>query len=163
MERIILSPLPRYIIPCCGDADYITNRTDENFKQGVVDGLSEVRRSLKDKKNGKKLRNFKILDPLNLMYGGGDGDEGRKKGCWNPLDPIHPSAAGYDVLVQGLMSTYAETSFNWQYTPQCGGGGDGRHGRQSWVAEDDTTACRNYNERERGRGGGNVANWRGRG
>jgi hypothetical protein len=160
MEKMILSPLPRYIIPCCGDADHITNRTDENFKQGVVDGLSEVRRSPKDLIFGKKLRNFKILDPLNLMYGGG---EGRKKGCWNPLDPIHPSAAGYDALVQGLMSTYVETSFNRQYTPQRGGGGDGHHRRQSWVAEDDMTAHRNYNERGRGRGRGNVVNWRGRG
>jgi hypothetical protein len=126
-EKIILSPLPRYIIPCCNDADHITNRTDENFKQGVVDGLGEVRRSLKDLIFGKKLRNFKILDPLSLMYGDGDSEEGRNKGCWDPHDPIHPSTVGYDALVQGLMSTYEETNFNRQYTPQRGGGGSERH------------------------------------
>jgi hypothetical protein len=121
-EKIVLSPLPRYIIPCCGDEDHITNRTDENFKQGIVDGLGEVRRSLKDLIFGKKLRNFKIMDPLSLMYGDGDGDgeEGRKKGCWDPRDPIHPSMVGYDALVQGLMSTYEETDFVRQYTPQRG-------------------------------------------
>jgi hypothetical protein len=53
-----------------------------------------------------------VLDPLNLMYG--DDDEGRKRGCWNPLDPILPSTAGYDALVQGLMSSYADTTFNRQ-------------------------------------------------
>jgi hypothetical protein len=158
-EKIIISPLPRYIIPCCGDADHITNRNEEDFKLSIVDGLGEVRRSLQDLIFGKKLKNFKILDPLSLMYGNG-GDESRKKGCWNPLDPIHPSASGYDALVQGLMSSYAETNYNRPYTPQHGDGSGERHRRQSWVAEDDTTAHRTYNERGRGRGRGN---WRGRG
>jgi hypothetical protein len=158
-EKIIISPLPRYIIPCCGDADHITNRNEEDFKLSVVNGLGEVRRSLQDLIFGKKLKNFKILDPLSLMYGDGD-DDNRKKGCWNPLDPIHPSAAGYDALVQGLMSSYAETNYNRPYIPQHGDGGGQRHRRQSWVAEDDTTAHRTYNERGSGRGRGN---WRGRG
>jgi hypothetical protein len=156
-EKIIISPLPRYIIPCCGDEEHITNRTEENFKVGVVDGLSEVRRSLKDLIFGKKLRNFKVMDPLDLMYG--DDEEGRKRGCWNPLDPIHPSSAGYDALVQGLLTAYADTTFNRQYTPQRGGGGDMRHRRQSWVVEDDTTAHRNYGYPA---GRGAATNWRGR-
>jgi hypothetical protein len=43
MEKIIVSPLPRYIIPCCDEVDHITNRGEEDFKQHIVDGARVVR------------------------------------------------------------------------------------------------------------------------
>jgi hypothetical protein len=158
-EKLIVSPLPRYIIPCCGDAEHITNRSEEDFKMSIVNGLSEFRRSLQDLIFGKKLKNFKILDPLSLMYGDGD-EESRKKGCWNPLDPVHPSAAGYDAIVQGLLSSCADANYSRPYNHQHSDGGGERHRRQSWVTEDDITAHRTYYERGAGRG---RANWRSRG
>jgi hypothetical protein len=36
-EKIILSPLPRYILPCCQNEKHITNRKDPEFKETIVD------------------------------------------------------------------------------------------------------------------------------
>jgi hypothetical protein len=66
-EKIILSPLPRYILPCCGDESHVSNRKENSFKVSMSEGLGEIRRSLKDLVFGKKIRNFKVLDPVLLL------------------------------------------------------------------------------------------------
>jgi hypothetical protein len=159
-EKVIISPLPRYIIPCCGDEGHITNRGEDNFKEKMCSDLGDIKKSLKDLVFGKKIRNFKILDPLDLMYGSsGDGDERPKKGFWRS-DPVHPTPAGYGNLVNGIIKS--EINFNRSYTA---GGGSNRQltskhiKRQRWVEQDDATAHRVYKDdfqlgRGRGRGGG---------
>jgi hypothetical protein len=47
-EKIILSPLPRYLIPCCGNRVHITNRCEANFKQDLMSQLAETKKSIKD-------------------------------------------------------------------------------------------------------------------
>jgi hypothetical protein len=78
-EKIIFSPFPRFIIPCCMDDEHVTNRSEPGFKEHVLNELKEFKRSMKDLIFGKKIRNFKVLDPLTTMYGDGEGD-GSKKG-----------------------------------------------------------------------------------
>jgi hypothetical protein len=93
-KKKILSPLPRYIIPCCGDKTHITNRGQANFKQDLMSQLAETKRSIKDLVFGKKLRKFRVVDPIDLMYEeDGDGGETRKRGFWK-MDPLHPTAGG---------------------------------------------------------------------
>jgi hypothetical protein len=48
--------------------EHVTNRGDEDFKETLLEGLNEVKRSLKDLIFGKKLRSFKIMDPIQIMY-----------------------------------------------------------------------------------------------
>jgi hypothetical protein len=157
-EKIILSPLPRYIIPCCGDEAHITNRGEPNFKQDLMSQLAEAKKSIKDLVFGKKLRKFRVVDPIDLMYEeDGDGGETRKRGFWK-TDPVHPTAGGYQSLLEGIIKTYEESCYNRDYAPGDTRGQrtpeQRRHRRQSWVTEDDTTAHRVYVEFPRGRGSG---------
>jgi hypothetical protein len=120
--------------------------------------LAETKKSIKDLVFGKKLRKFRVVDPIDLMYEEeGDGGETRKRGFWK-TDPVHPTAGGYQSLLEGIIKTYEESCYNRDYTP---GNTHGqrtpeqrRHRRQSWVTEDDTTAHRVYVEFPRGRGSG---------
>jgi hypothetical protein len=175
MEKIIFSPLPRYLIPCCGDDSHITNRSESGFREEMMGKLAEAKKSIRDLVFGKKLRNFKVMDPLHIMYGGDEnGGEGQRRGLWR-LDPVHPSEEGYDSLLNGILVERGSISFNRQHAAGTGSGkrtqpgGNHHHTRQSWVSEDENTAHRVYDETKtlrggnRGRLGKNGANWRGRG
>jgi hypothetical protein len=174
-EKIILSPLPRYILPCCGDESHVNNRKENSFKVAMSEGLGEIRRSLKDLIFGKKIRNFKVLDPMLLLDSDNNdvGDWAREsKKLWQS-DPVHLTPGGYVALMEGLMKIYADLDFNRANTS--GGGGDGASNtrpttnRQSWVTEDDTTAHRNQRggrsrgSQRGGRGGGRGGGGRGGG
>jgi hypothetical protein len=163
-EKIILSPLPRYMLPCCQSEEHITNRKSTDFKESIVDSLREFRQSLKDLVFGKKLRSFKILDPIQLMYG--DEGDAQRRGFWKS-DPIHPTSEGYEQILQGAMASHAEARYNRHYTAGTAGkraaGGQQRQRRQSWVNEDDTTAHRVYLEEGRFRGRGRGSRARGYG
>jgi hypothetical protein len=56
MEKTILSPLPRRIIPCCGDGGHITNRDEPSFKEDMIEHLAEIRAwlPLEDKDEGAR-------------------------------------------------------------------------------------------------------------
>jgi hypothetical protein len=144
------------MIPCCLNDDHVTNRGEPEFKEKLLSDLKEVRRSLKDLIFGKKIRNFKVLDPLTLMYGDEDGG-GEKKGFWR-LDPVHPSPAGYENLMSELLKFHSTGTFTRSSEQSAGGhGGGGKVKRKAWIDQDDTTAHRVYPERgrgnSRGRGG----------
>jgi hypothetical protein len=99
----MFSPFPRFIIPCCIDV-----------KEQLQSELKEFKCSLKDLIFGKKIRNFKVLDPLTMMYGDENGD-GSKKGYWR-LDPVHPSPAGYHNLMPEILGCNKDVSFNSGYS-----------------------------------------------
>jgi hypothetical protein len=62
--------------------------------------LAETKKSLKDLIFGKKLRKFRVVDPIDLMYE--EGGETRKRGFWK-TDPVHPTAGGYQALLDGVI------------------------------------------------------------
>ncbi len=48
-KKIIMIPLPRYIcLACCDDRSHCTNRKEEGFISGILEGLREIRRELKE-------------------------------------------------------------------------------------------------------------------
>jgi hypothetical protein len=89
----------------------------------MSEGLGEIRRSLKDLVFGKKIRNFKVLDPV-LLLDSDNGDVGgwarERRKLWLS-DPVHLTPDGYVGLLEGLMKTYADLDFNRVNTS--GGGG----------------------------------------
>jgi hypothetical protein len=66
-EKIILSPLLRYLKPCCRDKSHITNRKDPEYFKELGSAVSDMRESVKDIVYGKKIRNFKVLEPVSLL------------------------------------------------------------------------------------------------
>jgi hypothetical protein len=64
-EKIIFSPFPRFIIPCCMDEEHVANRSEPGFKENVLGELKEFKRSLKDLIFGKGLGTLRcwILSP----------------------------------------------------------------------------------------------------
>jgi hypothetical protein len=157
-EKIVLSPLPRYIVKCCGDSTHVANRKDPSFKEAVSEGLGAVKKSLKDLIFGKRIRNFKVLDPVLLMNADNDDVDSWAKEInkfWQS-DPVHLTSEGYSSLLSGLLGAYGSIEFNCTRDASGDGGGGpstaaGRNrSRQSWVLEDDTMAHRNTRG---GRGG----------
>jgi hypothetical protein len=60
----------------------------------MIEKLAEAKRSIRDLVFGKKLRNFKVMDPLHIMYGGDEqGDEGQRREFWK-LDPVQCTSFG---------------------------------------------------------------------
>jgi hypothetical protein len=57
-EKIILSPLLRYLKPCCWDKSHITNRKDPDYFKELGSAVSDMRESVKDIVYGKKIKKF---------------------------------------------------------------------------------------------------------
>jgi hypothetical protein len=75
--------------------------------------LAEIKKSIKDLVFGKKLRKFRVVDPIDLMYEeDGDGGDTRKRGFCE-TDPAHPTAGGYQALLDGIINV----EFSAFYTP----------------------------------------------
>jgi hypothetical protein len=190
-EKIILSPLPRYMKPCCRDKTHVTNRKEPDYFANMGTAMREIKDSIKDLVYGKKIRSFKVLEPMTLLEEEeGDLATATKLKSYFDEDPVHLSGDGYADMLQCLLNQIMEGSFTRPYKKQTGtgsgaGSGSGtgtgkrrdvsRH-RSDWVNRDDTVAHRNErkmggNPGQRGgaRGGhnggqrGGRKDWRGRG
>jgi hypothetical protein len=68
-EKVVLSPLPQYVKPCCSSKNHLTNRRELGLKDMMAEGLEEILRSLNDLIAGKKIRSFKVLSPHTVKFG----------------------------------------------------------------------------------------------
>jgi hypothetical protein len=67
-EKIILSPLPRYLKKCCDSADHLTNTRDKRkYCRTMGEAISDMKESIRDLVFGKKIRSFKVLSSLLLL------------------------------------------------------------------------------------------------
>ncbi len=67
-KKIILRPLPRYICPaCCNDRTHCTNRKEDGYINGILEGLREIRRELKDACHDWKVANYKVVNGCTLL------------------------------------------------------------------------------------------------
>jgi hypothetical protein len=78
-EKIILSPLPRYIKKCCDDPSHLVNRKDKKFCADLGDVLSNMKDTIRDVVFSKKIRAFKVVSPLLLLVGAEEADGATKK------------------------------------------------------------------------------------
>jgi hypothetical protein len=150
LEKVILSPLPRYLKKCCGDKSHLTNRKGPGFKEMLSDGLEEVRHSLQDLINGKKIKSFKVISPLDVV--GEEADETTSKVKFWGTDPVHLTPSGYSELARAI--TDAAVSGNYERPPAAAAkAGPIKHNknfkRQNWIATDDNTAHRIYPDQNR--------------
>jgi hypothetical protein len=61
VEKIILSPLPRYLRRCCNDKAHLTNKKDPSYVINMAESLAEKRDSMSDLIHDKKIRSAKVL------------------------------------------------------------------------------------------------------
>jgi hypothetical protein len=148
-EKIVLSPLPRYVKPCCTSKEHLTNRRDAGFKDMMAEGLEEIARSLNDLVAGKKIRSFKVFSPMQLLDSEEDTSEWvkNKKKFW-AADPVHMTADGYAELVRVLANAAVNAEYDRVKAPVAAPAPPRRppkiYKRQGWVSSDDTTAHRVY-------------------
>jgi hypothetical protein len=147
-EKVILSPLLRYLKPCCRDKTHITNRKDPKYFKELGTAVSDMRESIKDIVYGKKIKNFKVLEPVTLLAT--DEDDMAAAAKLMPYfkeDPVHLSADRYAEILQGLLDHIFEGSFT--RTPKLQNQPSNTNTRKDWsrsrknlVNQDDTVARR---------------------
>jgi hypothetical protein len=155
LEKVILSPLPRYLKKCCDDKSHLTNRRGPGFKEMLSDRLEDVRHSLQDLINGKKIKSFKVISPLDVV--GEEADESTSKVKFWGSDPVHLTPSSYSELARAI--TDAAVSGNYKCAsradPSAAGAKAGlaKHNknfkRQNWIATDDNTAHQIYPDHNR--------------
>jgi hypothetical protein len=155
-EKIILSPLLRYLKPCCRDKSHITNRKEPSYFSDLGRAVSDMRESIKGVIYGKKIRSFKVLEPVSLL---GDGEDelatATKLMPYFSADPVHLSPDGYSEILQGILNQIMEGSFTRTpktaaTTATAGQTKDWSRYRKQWVNKDDTVAHRTYQQHGRG-------------
>jgi hypothetical protein len=155
-EKIILSPLPRYMKRCCKRKDHLVNRKDEDYASAMGEALSEMRDSMKDLIYGKKIREFKVLNTTTLIMGDDMEDAVDNIRSYWKDDPVHMTTDGYNALLTAILDTAETATFKRPYQ-KVGGktvnakAGGGRKRRQ-WVIEDDALAHRDYSSKKFARG-----------
>jgi hypothetical protein len=117
--------------------------------------VSDTRESIKDVIYGKKIRSFKVLEPVSLL---GDGEDelatATKLMPYFSTDPVHLSPDGYSEILQGILNQVMEGSFTRTpkmaaTTAAAGNTKDWSRYRKQWVNKDDTVAHRSYQQRGR--------------
>jgi hypothetical protein len=112
-EKIILSPFLRYLKSCCKDKGHLTNRKDPEYFGKLGEAIRNMRESIKDTVYGKKIRNFKVLDPTALLEADDDDDVATAVKLKSYLrdDPVHLNSDGYADIVQGLLDKILDGEF----------------------------------------------------
>jgi hypothetical protein len=169
-EKIILSPLPRYMRRCCKDRAHLTNKKDSDYAAKMGEALAKMRDFMKDLIYGKRIRNFKVLSTTMLFMGDTDTAADKLRAFWKD-DAVHMTPEGYAELVEAVVKVITTATYTRPPTnTQMGNSGKGRK-RKQWVSADDTLAHRRYGDdfrdggkrlRGGGRGGGRSRS-RGRG
>jgi hypothetical protein len=147
-EKIILSPLPRYMKRCCKDRNHLVNKREDSYASDMGEALADMRDSMKDLIFGKKIRNFKVLSTTMLFMEDVDKAPEKLREFWKD-DPVHMTAEGYEELVTAISKVISNATFNRPAPGRPGksgghhaGGRGGSRKRSQWVCEDDTVAHR---------------------
>jgi hypothetical protein len=151
-EKIILSPLPRYMKRCCKEKEHLTNKKESNYASKMGEALASIRDSMKDLIYGKRIRSFKVPNATQLIMG--DDEESAAanlRNFWRE-DAVHMTDEGYDTLVEALAEmaisgTFKRPANTTQASrPPARSHSTPRGGmkRRQWVSEDDILAHRIY-------------------
>jgi hypothetical protein len=98
-EKVVVTPLPRYLKKCCNNKEHLLNRKEPVFKQMLEDSLAEVKKSTQELIHGKKIRSFCVLSPLELLS---DRNEDKEDIRFWDTDPVHLTPEGYNELAAAI-------------------------------------------------------------
>jgi hypothetical protein len=109
-EKIILSPIPRYLLPCCDDEQHLVNISDKNlYFAKMGEAIGSKKESFRDLTFSKKLRSFKVLSLL-LIPMDGDGNAPSADKLWDK-DLVHLVPDENRNLVNGMLEIVQEGTF----------------------------------------------------
>ena len=183
--KIIMSPLPRYIISkCCQDTTHLCNFKKKDYATGMGERLADMEAWIDDYVHGKRIHNFKTLAPTSLLEvsNNEDLDQEALIEVWGK-DPVHMTGTGYvkvgEALVkwigEGHKMTRAAEDEDAQRDRKSSTGGQGGGqrtedlslSRRDWIQRSSTMAHRSQpwqqQQNWRGRGGQHHQDNRGRG
>jgi hypothetical protein len=102
-RKVILVPSPRHICQaCCQDKGYCTNRREEGFLSGILGGLKEIRRAIKDSCHEWRLANYKVVNCCTLLGLQEDSCFEAWEGAMG-ADPVHLTDQGYGKLADSIF------------------------------------------------------------
>ena len=90
---VVITPMGRYLsAPCCEKESHITNFRSENYEEGLLANLEEVKKNFRGFLFSDNIRKTLVLDlgPVLEKLG--------KEVCWG-ADPVHPSKAVYCTMI----------------------------------------------------------------
>jgi hypothetical protein len=75
IEKILIPPLPRYLLnPCCNLPTHCTNFHSENYAESALNGICKLRNILKKECVSMGVRNFWVLDGIGALVGTPPGE-----------------------------------------------------------------------------------------
>jgi hypothetical protein len=168
-QKPILMPIARYVAAkCCTKRNHLVNFSDTNYTSTIDRGLGDLKDWTKALAYTKRIRNFKVVCPNETL--GLDlndiSEESRVDEFWD-TDPVHLNRYGYEIIVDGILSTVADATFNRADTGPVQKNQKPIERRQSWVMADEAVATRTDGRgpwgRGKNRGQAGSHSWRGRG
>jgi hypothetical protein len=163
--KVIISPMMRYITnSCCADPAHLTNRGTMEYKTTMGERLVDMATWLKDIAFFKRIRNYKILNPVDYVLEDGKYKRAAKKLAKLWEDPVHMKKEGYQIIATAFVNMVTETEglhlAKGKERKDFGGAGGSKQtpARQSWVSTDDAVAVRR--PEHTGRGGNRPHKWK---
>jgi hypothetical protein len=163
--KIMLSPLMRYVnSSCCNNSSHLINRKERRLSTSMGEAIGEIKEWISDFAFTRRIRNFAVLCPNNLLQDGNNLEEAGKKirGYWS-AGPVHMNAEGYAALAVNLLNKTLEVK-SLRPTEAAGAARgptvipDRAAMRKKWVTSNDSAVHRNY---EDGNGSGGHRGQRG--
>jgi uncharacterized membrane protein YgcG len=149
-DKIVLVPLITYVTAkCCSSPAHITNFNDDSWGNLHADRVTEMRKWLGDICFFKRIRNFRVWCPKDLLH----ECAGKAVNAYWAGNPVHMNNDGYRALSAAMMEALKDDIPRRPYTePQQKTTVPPK--RHSWVSRDDTVAGRSYHSGQQSARGG---------
>jgi hypothetical protein len=166
---------------CCADLSHIINCSEVNFGANLGLALSNIGEWLQDLAFARRIRNFVVMCPTQVMQQG----DGQRRGSFWTEGPVHMNREDYRFLGAALLERFADVKLSRKVEKKTTAGEnripiDYAATREAWVGGNNSAVKRQYDDQDgaaggsRGRGGGNggyrggrgrggFRSWRGRG
>jgi hypothetical protein len=102
-KKLIMVPTPRFVCKaCCIDKNHCVNRREEGFLSGILEGIKEIRRVLRDSCHEWRLTNYKVVNGCTLL---GLQEESSFHEWEEAMgqDPVHLTESGYGKMAEEIF------------------------------------------------------------
>ncbi len=102
-RKLILVHSPRFVCKaCCLDKTHCTNRKEEGFLSGMLNGIKEIRRVIRDSCHEWRVSNYKVVNVCTML----DLQEESDYSAWEEAmgeDPVHLTSQAYGKMADCIF------------------------------------------------------------